>query len=204
MSSSSRARSNSAASRRAGRHASRLLPADRLDREGDVVDHARAAKQPRDLERARQAVAGAPVRRPGGDVGTGEDDRAAVARELAAELRHQGRLAGAVRADQGVDLAGVDVQVDAIGRDQPAEALLEAAHVEQRRGRRASCVMAATARGAASTGRRSPGARTARPPAAPSRSRIRGARSSTPALPAAGAARPRRRGRPRPSRRRRG
>ena len=81
-------------------------------------------------------MAGARVRRPGGDVGAGEDDRAAVARELAAELRHEGGLAGAVRADQGMDLAGVDAQVDAIGRDQAAEALLEAAHVEQRRCRR--------------------------------------------------------------------
>src|SRR6185369_13497640 len=72
----------------------------------------------------------------GGDVGAGKEDRAAVARELAAELRDQGRLAGAVRADQGMDFASVDAQVDAVGRDQPAEALLEAAHVEQRRGRR--------------------------------------------------------------------
>src|SRR4029079_6006934 len=88
------------------------------------------------LERARQTMTGAPVSRPGGDVGAGEDDRAAVARELAAELRHEGGLAGAVRADQGMDLAGVDAQVDAIGRDQSAESLLEAAHVEQRRCRR--------------------------------------------------------------------
>jgi hypothetical protein len=73
------------------------------------------------------------VRRQAGDVGAVEDDAAAVRRELPAELRHQRRLAGAVGADEGVDLAARDLQVDAIGRDQAAEALLEAAHVEQRR-----------------------------------------------------------------------
>src|SRR6185295_10302036 len=56
--------------------------ADRLHREGDVVDDAGAAEQPRDLERAREAVAGASVRRPRSDVDAGEDDRAVVAGEL--------------------------------------------------------------------------------------------------------------------------
>ena len=58
-----------------------------------------------------------------------EDDAAAVARELAAELRDERRLAGAVRADQRVHLAGADVEVDVVGRDHAAEALLEAAHL---------------------------------------------------------------------------
>ena len=84
------------------------LPRDRLHREGDVVDHAGAAKQARDLERARQAVAGA--------VGASarrvmsapaKTIRPRSLAQLAAELRHQRRLAGAVRADQRVDLAGV-------------------------------------------------------------------------------------------------
>ena len=47
--------------------------------------------------------------------------------QLAGELRHQRRLAGAVRADQRVHLAAAHLQVDAVGRDHAAEALAQAA-----------------------------------------------------------------------------
>ena len=59
---------------------------DRLNGQGDVVEHARAAEQTRDLERAHQAAPGPFVRRQAGDVDAVEDDAAAVLAQ-AAEAR---------------------------------------------------------------------------------------------------------------------
>ena len=44
---------------------------------------------------------------------------------------HQGRLAGAVLAEQGVDLAGPDVEVDPVVRDDAGIALGDPAHLER-------------------------------------------------------------------------
>src|SRR5512138_2273872 len=66
------------------------------------------------------------------DVDALEHDAPAVRRELAGELRHQRRLAGAIGADQGMHLALPHLQVDAITRHDAAEALAQALHVEQR------------------------------------------------------------------------
>ena len=58
-----------------------------------------------------------PSRDPGvggqaGDVAAVEADRAGVGQQAAAEQADEGGLAGAVRADQRVDLAGGEVEVD--------------------------------------------------------------------------------------------
>ena len=50
----------------------------------------------------------------------------------AGEDVHQRRLAGAVLAEERVDLAGLQVEVDAAQRLDAAEALLDAAHLEER------------------------------------------------------------------------
>ena len=68
--------------------------------------------------------------RQAGDVAAGEMDGAGVGREVAGELADQRRLAGAVGADQGVDLARPHVDRDVVGRDQAAEALDQAWSVE--------------------------------------------------------------------------
>ena len=54
----------------------------------------------------------------------------------AVEDVHQGRLAGAVLAEQGVDLAGPDVEVDAVVGDHARIALRDAAHLERGRAER--------------------------------------------------------------------
>ena len=120
-----------ATSRRGG---CRVAMACGLHREGDVRAHVEALEQPRDLERPCQPAPRPLVRRKMGDVVAGEDDPAAVGPHLAGELRHQRRLAGAVRADQRVHFAGMHSQVDAGARDHAAEALGKLLHVEQRLG----------------------------------------------------------------------
>ena len=93
----------------------------------------------RDLERAREAAARALVRRQARDVvRRRRRSRPRSLGELAGELRDQRRLAGAVRADQRVHLAARARRGRRVGRDDAAEALVEAAHVEQRLRRRAS------------------------------------------------------------------
>ena len=67
-----------------------------------------------------------------GDVAAGEVDGAGVGREVAGELADQRGLAGAVGADQGVDLARPHVDRDVVGGDQAAEALDQAVGGEQR------------------------------------------------------------------------
>ncbi len=68
---------------------------------------------------------------------TGDVDRFAVEQDLplvrpgkAVQDVHQGRLAGAVLAEQGVDLTGLDVEVDRVVRDHARIALRDAAHLE--------------------------------------------------------------------------
>ncbi len=69
---------------------------------------------------------------PPGDVGTAEGDPPGVGLELAGELRDQRRLAGAVRADDGVDLAIVDREADVVGGDDPPELLAQVLGDEER------------------------------------------------------------------------
>src|SRR5690606_25839443 len=61
-----------------------------------------------------------------------EDDRAGVGTDQPRELVEDGRLAGAVGADQADDLAGRHVEGNVIGGHQAAEALAQSAHREQR------------------------------------------------------------------------
>ena len=81
-------------------------------------------------ERARPSLARSAVAQ-AGDVAPGEPDGAGVGRELAGQLPDQRRLAGAVRADQRMGLAGADAQRDVVGRDQRAERLVEAFDLQQ-------------------------------------------------------------------------
>ena len=62
-----------------------------------------------------------------------DQDLALVRPGQAVEDVHQGRLAGAVLAEQGVDLARADVEVDVVVRDDARVALGDPAHLERRR-----------------------------------------------------------------------
>jgi hypothetical protein len=93
---------------------------DRQDRhEHEVlVDHADAA-----LDRVGRA----------GDLrhGAVEQDFALVGRRQPVEDVHQGRLAGAVLAEQGVDLAGPDLEVDPVVGHDTRVAFRDAAHLQR-------------------------------------------------------------------------
>ncbi len=101
---------------------SRMLSATvRTGHEHEVlVDHADAAV---DGVRWAGDLDGLPV----------EQDLARVRRGQAVEDVHERRLAGAVLAEQGVDLAGPHVEVDAVVGDDARVALGDAAHLERRR-----------------------------------------------------------------------
>ena len=60
-----------------------------------------------------------------------EQDLAAVGRGQPVQDVHQRRLAGAVLAEQRMDLAGPDFEVDAVVRDDAGIALRDAAHLER-------------------------------------------------------------------------
>src|SRR6185437_12883380 len=75
----------------------------------DVLAHRQVAEPTGMLERPREPVAAAAVRRPARDVTLVELHRAAVRTVEAAEDVDERRLAGAVRADQPDDLAGPEL-----------------------------------------------------------------------------------------------
>ena len=81
------------------------------------------------------------VRRQAGDVAAVEHDAALARARIAEDGHHQRRLAGAIGADQGDDLAGMDVEIDAFERDDVAVIGLHAAHREQGLGRCAAGAM---------------------------------------------------------------
>ena len=103
-----------------------------LDGESDVVQRREVEEQRGDLERAGEPERAAPPGRQGRDVPAGEDDAAGVRGDLAGELADQRGLAGAVRADDGVQLAGGTSSDDVVGGDDAAEALGQAVDLQQR------------------------------------------------------------------------
>ena len=108
-----RARSSSSAAR-APRAAAARADAERRDL--DVLAHRQRAERVAVLERAREPVPAAAVRRPARDVAALELDRAARRPVEAAEHVDERRLAGAVRADQADDLAAPQLERDAAER----------------------------------------------------------------------------------------
>ena len=74
--------------------------------------HGHARKDAPPLRRLRDAEPRDLVGRQLGDVAPGEQDAAGAGARLAEDRHHQRRLAGAVGADQGDDLALGDVEVD--------------------------------------------------------------------------------------------
>ena len=129
--STSRAGSRNAASLRASRQKLERMAGVRLHRERHVVERGEIVEQRGDLERAREPELAAPVDRQRGDVVAGEADAAGVRRDLAGELADQRGLAGAVRADDGVQLARRHRERDAVGGDHAAEALGQSVDLQQ-------------------------------------------------------------------------
>src|SRR5690349_10995451 len=67
------------------------------------------------------------------------EDLAAVGRMDARQDTDQRRLACAVGAKEGVDLAGIDGEIDGVERQRTAEPLGDAANLEHRRGGSGHC-----------------------------------------------------------------
>jgi len=87
----------------------------RLHRQRHVVEGGEFAQHRGDLEGARQPEPHPGMRGQARDVAAGKLDGAGVWLEVAGELAHQRGLARAVGADQGMNLAGPDVDRDRIG-----------------------------------------------------------------------------------------
>ncbi len=98
-----------------------------------VFRNAHARENPAAFRRLGDAQPGDFVRRHVGDVLPVEFDLAGAGAGLAEDRHHQRRLAGAVGADQGDDLARLDLEVDALQRLDLAVGRAQAADREQGR-----------------------------------------------------------------------
>ena len=123
-------------SARRSRPATACAPRPRVDgveqRHAQVLGDRQARERPRQLEAARHAAVGALVR---GSPSIGcavEAHGAGLVVQRAADAVDQRRLAGAVGADQAEALARRDREVDAVERDEAAEALAQTCDFEQR------------------------------------------------------------------------
>ncbi|MNP22183.1 hypothetical protein D3C76_1148430 [compost metagenome] len=105
-------------------HAERLAFAGG-DGQGDVLQQAELGVQLADLERTRQAQAWPLPGRHAGDVLAIEVDLALVGENLAGNLRDQGRLAGTVGADDGVQFALGQFKAGAVGGFHRTESLVQ-------------------------------------------------------------------------------
>ena len=102
------------------------------DREAERFERRQIGKQLVDLEGARDAEPHARMRAHAGDVVAVEQDLAGTRRQHAGQQIDDRGLAGAVRADQRMARALLDLERHIVGRDDAAEALFE---MIRRRGR---------------------------------------------------------------------
>jgi hypothetical protein len=93
----------------------------RLHGKRNIIEHSEIRKQRGDLERPRQPQPTPTVDARPRDVAPAEPDAAGLRQDLARHEPDQGGLAGAVRSDDGVKLAGRKIEIDAVGRDHTAE-----------------------------------------------------------------------------------
>ena len=94
-----------------------------FDRQQHVVEHRQPRKQAGDLERARHAERGAAVALPGRDVVAEQQHLPDARRKYSGDQVEQRGLAGAVRPDDGLAVAGHDLERDAAHGVKAAEAL---------------------------------------------------------------------------------
>ena len=107
-------------------------PAPGLGREHDIAAGRELGDQRGDLEGAGEAEAGAFDLVEIADLASIEADRAGIGCELAGDQLDQARLAGAVGADQRMDLAGAQIELDAVGDLERAEGFAQAGERQYR------------------------------------------------------------------------
>src|SRR5207237_7863175 len=101
-----------------------------LQREAHVLEHREVREHRRDLERAHEPHARDRRRVRAGDLATPVEDLAARrAEEMREQVEARG-LAGAVRADQGMDAAAPDLERDVLDGDEALEFFRERACFE--------------------------------------------------------------------------
>ena len=109
-----------------------LARGDRVEqRHPQIVGDRHAHERARQLEAAREPEPGALVRGQPVELPAVEAHRAGLVGERAAQAVDQRALARSVRPDQADALARRDVEVDAVERDEAAEALAEAFDLEE-------------------------------------------------------------------------
>jgi hypothetical protein len=97
-----------------------------LQRQTHVLQRRQVRKYRRDLETAHQPQARDHRRPHAGDIASLERDRATCRRQEAGQQIEARGLAGAVRADQGMDRPGFHTQVYTVNGDEAAELTREA------------------------------------------------------------------------------
>ena len=106
--------------------------ARRGQRDGDVLEHRELVEQVHELERARDAEARDRLRRAAGDVAPSSSTLAAVGLVAAGQHVEAGGLAGAVRAHDARQAAGLEGERDVLQHDAVAEAQVQVLGLEQR------------------------------------------------------------------------
>ena len=91
--------------------------------DADIVHHTEPAEHALDLQRARDAAAHDLVRLEPENIAAIEGRASAVGAQLAGYQIEQRRLAGAVRPDDGIELAACEIDRDVVDRNEAAEAL---------------------------------------------------------------------------------
>src|SRR5207248_5211603 len=102
-----------------------------LGRHLQVLEHRHAREGLEALEGAAQPQPGPAMGGQVGDVAAVEAHRSPVGLEQACEAVEQGGLAGAVRADEGGDLAGRDVEGDVVDGQETTETLGDGPSLEK-------------------------------------------------------------------------
>jgi hypothetical protein len=101
-----------------------------LQRNAHVLEHGEVRKRRGNLERADHPHARDRRGRRAGDLPLVEDDLARGRRQEVRQQIEAGRLAGAVGADQRMDRAAADLEIDAVDRDESLELLGEPARLQ--------------------------------------------------------------------------
>ena len=97
-----------------------------LQRDADVLEHRQVREDGRDLERAHEPEPGDVGRLQARDVAALVDDRALGRRQELGQEVEAGGLAGAVRADERMDRAAPDLEIDTVDRGEALELLGQA------------------------------------------------------------------------------
>src|SRR5262249_60669313 len=114
------------------------MSAMRLHRKSDIIERGEVRKQRCHLKGARQPQLTAPIDRQVCDFLTVETDAPVIRRNFSGQLTNQSRFTGAIRTDDGVQLARRKCKRNSISSDHTAETLGQIFDFEQSLSHRAA------------------------------------------------------------------